>query len=273
MHTNKSCGVRTIANKTSKEGNFPSTAILPKRKYRWLKILLAAIMLMSASISLAQPDLYVENFGLTFIGDPDWTHVSMNLINHSNTPACCNIEIGIYIGKNTSLIPSQHLFTIDVGFFMLANDTLFVDTAFDFCDSVLLSFLSNAYRNGNALFIGYSVDPHDKIKETNETNNAGVFPTPLYLACTTNLNEVFVSSADNPFTSHQLIDRLLLIHTNRAFRAIRMYSMAGWQVELPFDSYSGMVQADLSSFPSGFYIIIPETDEPSYRPVIRLALP
>ncbi len=262
-----------MTNKKVRKGTVPRTDISRARKYRWLKIFLTAIVLMSASISLAQPDLYVENFTLTFNGDPDWTTLSMHLINHSKIPACCNIEIGVYIGKNTSLIPSQHLFTIDVGFFMLANDTLVVDTAFDFCDSVLLSFLPNAYRNGNALFIGYSVDPHDKIKEADETNNAAVYPTPLYLACTTNLNEVFVSPTDNPFANHQLIDRILVIHTNRTFRTIRMYSMAGWHVELPFDSYSGVIQTDLSRFPSGFYIIIPEMDEPPYRPVIRLALP
>ncbi|MCS6917198.1 MAG: hypothetical protein RMK52_06685 [Chitinophagales bacterium] len=137
----------------------------------------------------SQADLFVEQFAVHFDGDPDWTSISLKVINKGTLPACCNMDVGIYVGKTALLIPSQLLFYLKAGFFLYANDTTELDTVFNFCDSLLLSTIPNTYRGPDPIFIGYSVDPHDKVVELNESNNAGIFGQPLYLTCAVGLSD------------------------------------------------------------------------------------
>lgn len=215
--------------------------------------LLYVILVIACIEASAQADLKIEDFSVSFSGDPDWTSLSMKVINNGSMPACCNLEVGIYVGKTALLIPSQLLFQLKAGFFLFSTDTFEIDTFFDFCDSTLLAQIPPTYRGGDPLFIGYSVDPHDKIVETDESNNAGVFSQSFQLSCAVGFAEL------DPSGIHFYYDAVkqhcfFTTRSDAALWDLKIFSLDGRALPAPLSYTGNSILADVSQLHSGMYV-------------------
>ncbi|MCS6990594.1 MAG: T9SS type A sorting domain-containing protein [Chitinophagales bacterium] len=227
-----------------------------------------ALMMLNAS---GQADLYVEEFSVTYSGDPDWTNVSLKVINNGSMPACCNLEVGIYVGKTALLIPSQLLFYLRVGFFLYANDTVFVDTTFNFCDTTLLNTIPNSYRSSDPLFIGYSIDPHDKVAEVSESNNAGIFAQPFYLSCAVGLDKH--PKPDAPYIFFSINNQIRIPVLENIYQwNIRIYNFWGQSLPVAIHRTASELIADVSGIPKGNYLVQLFREDGSAHRVFRITV-